>query len=147
MSKIVKISSEDIALSLNDSTRQYLVGHLSRPQGLCHIEDENIEVGITSYREYKSEPAHFHPIVTEYQYVIMGNTKYIDLKSNEELEFKTGDFFMIPSGTPYAQKSTGGTVILFIKTPGGNDKTLTEVGEGVKKWQSDWEEKYDAANV
>ena len=59
--------------------------------------------------------------------------------SDTELEFKAGDFFVLRPGTPYASKNAAGTKILFVKTPGINDKTVIQVDEKTKKWLSAWE--------
>ena len=34
---------------------------------------------------------------------------------------------------------TAGTKILFFKAPGGNDKTLFDIDNALKKWLSSWE--------
>lgn len=137
MNSIVKISKENIEHILENVCRQYLVGDLKRPQELEHIQDSNLEIGITDYSEYTTEPVHFHTTATEYQYMLSGWTQYMDVNSGKVYEFKRGDFFGIKSNTTYAQKSKKGTRILFIKVPSINDKKIIESDERVEKWYAD----------
>ncbi|NYB74516.1 cupin [Sedimentibacter hydroxybenzoicus DSM 7310] len=134
-----KISAEDISASLEVSHRQYLIGKLKLPQILSHIDDDNIEIGLTSYKEYNIELPHKHKMAFEYQYIISGETKYLDLHSGEEFYYAAGDFYRIDPGTEYAQKSLEDTSILFIKTPQGNDKVVLEQSPALKKWFSSWD--------
>src|SRR5579863_6846393 len=61
MAKILKISAGEIEDSLMDSTRQYLVGDLQRPERLRHIASSLVEIGITRYGEDGgTEPPHTH---------------------------------------------------------------------------------------
>ena len=130
----VKIDNCTIKSSLEGVRRQYLVGNLKLPQSLPYIKSDVLEIGISSYREYSEEIAHKHTTATEYQYVISGWTKYINTETLEEFEFRKGDFYVIETGTPYAQKCKAGTEILFVKVPSINDKTIVEVNQKVQEW-------------
>ena len=134
MKTIKKIESQQIVAALQGLTRQYLVGNLQRPQILQHLFSSDVEIGISSYKNYTEELPHNHTHATEYQYIISGWTKYLDIESMEEYEFKTGDFYQIEPGTSYAQKSKSGTKILFIKVPSINDKVCIPVTHEVQKW-------------
>lgn len=134
MSKIIGIKSKDIEEVLKGITRQYLVGNLKRPQELEFIKDEHLEIGITDYDTYTTEDVHFHTDAFEYQYMISGWTKYMDVSTGEEFEFKKGDFYCIEKNVIYAQKSKKGTRILFIKVPSINDKQLVEINDVVNEW-------------
>ena len=105
MGKIIKIKNNDIENILLEVSRQYLVGNLKRPQKLDFIKDNNLEIGITNYSQYSTEVAHFHTEAVEYQYMLSGWTKYLDIETGIEYEFKKGDFFCIEKNTIYAQKS------------------------------------------
>jgi 8-oxo-dGTP diphosphatase len=123
MPKISKISAQEIDSALQDATRQYLVGDLQKPQTLKHVPSSLIEIGITRYEnEAKLEAPHKHKQAFEFQYVTAGLTAYLDLDTGLEHVFRKGDFYVIEPGVAYAQKSTSGTQILFIKVPPGNDK-------------------------
>lgn len=69
---------------------------------LDEIFDVNVEVGITYYQTDKTERPHLHKNCSEYQYVILGKTKYLDLDTKEE--FKKGDFLIIRANTRYYRK-------------------------------------------
>lgn len=133
------ITSEELNDAFAHEYRHYLTGHLSRPQlHLKHIED-NIEIGISEYREFTADQPHVHPVATEHCYIISG---YVKLRCFEpelfEREFRAGDFFLIRPGIGHASKNAPGTRVLFIKSPGINDKTLIEVDLDTKEWMKSW---------
>lgn len=134
MGKIVKIEDEAIKKSLENTTRQYFAGNLSKPQEIEFVRDERLEIGISSYSDYKHEPTHVHSVATEYQYMISGWTEYMDVETGEIFEFRKGDFYAIFPGTAYAQRVKAGTNILFIKTPSINDKQLIDISSEQEKW-------------
>ena len=134
MGKIIKINNADIVNALKSTTRQYFVGNLSRPQEIIFIKDDRLEIGISSYPAFQSEPTHKHTIATEYQYMISGWTEYMDVDSGEIFEFKGGDFYAIEPGTAYSQRIKAGTNILFIKVPSVNDKQFVEISDEQLKW-------------
>ena len=136
------LEAKDIVSSLENTTRQYLVGQLKLPQILSHYGDENVEIGVTSYKEYTVELPHWHTVAYEYQYMISGETKYLDLDSGEETHYFAGDFYRIEPNTKYAQKSLPNTLLLFIKTPQGNDKVNLPQTSELVKWFENWEAKY-----
>ena len=134
MAGIQKISQQEIAESLRESNRQYLLGNLKSPQLLKHIHDDQVEVGISHYKEFTSDKPHMHSDVTEYQMVLQGTTYIKDLVTNEVTQLKEGDFYVVRNNTPYAQKSTENTKIIFFKHPAINDKILVEVDETTREW-------------
>ena len=135
--KIIKIENKEIQKSLENTTRQYFAGNLSKPQEIQFIRDERLEIGISSYPKHISEPTHVHSIATEYQYMISGWTEYMDVETGEIYEFRKGDFYAILPETAYAQRVKAGTNILFIKTPSINDKQIVEISEDQEKWLSE----------
>lgn len=134
MGRIISIRDAEIAEVLQNTTRQYFAGNLSRPQQLPFIRDERLEIGISSYPDFQSEPAHIHTAATEYQYVISGWTEYMDIETGDIFEFRKGDFYAILPDTAYSQRVKAGTRILFIKTPSINDKKLVEITDGQLEW-------------
>lgn len=134
MGNIVKIESKEIAKALEETSRQYFVGNLARPQTLPFIRDDRLEMGISRYKDYAYEKAHRHELATEYQYVIRGWTQYIDVDTKTTYEFRMGDFYVIMPGTLYAQRIKAGTEILFIKTPSINDKEVVETDGSIHAW-------------
>ena len=136
MGRIKKISSDEIVSALANTTRQYFVGELTRPQEIDYYKDDRLEIGISKYPSYQSEVAHVHEVATEYQLMLTGWTQYMDLDTGEVYEFIKGDFYAIEPGTAYAQKVKAGTSILFIKVPSINDKKLVEVDEKQQEWMA-----------
>lgn len=134
MSEFISFRREEIEKAFEGERRQYFAGDLKKTQKLPFLFSENVEVGLTSYDTFTSEPAHRHSVATEYQYMVSGRTRYLDTDTGQEYEFQAGDFFAVRPGTPYAQKSEPGTKIIFIKEPSINDKELVEMDEKVKKW-------------
>ena len=134
MGSIIKIKNKNIEKVLEGVSRQYFAGNLKKPQELEYVKDEHVEIGITDYNEYTTEPVHFHTEAVEYQYMLSGWTKYMNTETGEEFEFKKGDFYCIETHTTYAQKSPKGTRILFVKVPSINDKNVIETSELVQKW-------------
>ena len=137
MGRIIKIDNSVISESLEGVSRQYLAGNLKRPQKLDFIRDDRLEIGITDYNGYATEPVHYHTEATEYQYMVSGWTQYMDTETGEVYEFRQGDFYCIERNTTYAQKSKKGTRILFIKVPSINDKQVIETTDIVEKWYAE----------
>lgn len=134
----LKRAALDAALSKN--YRQYLTGHLSRPQpDLKNIEDD-IEIGLSSYAVFTADTPHKHPVATEHAYVLCGSVRCRLLDgSGSEMQFDEGDFFMLRPGEAAATKNAPGTKVLFIKSPGLNDKTPVEVDEDTRRWLLSWD--------
>lgn len=142
MGRIERVSCKEIESALSHERRQYLVGSLTLPQEVDAIMDENVEVGITRYKEYTVEKPHYHTDCSEYQYVLTGKAKYLDVVTDEVTEVTQGDFFVIRPYTIYYQKSLPNTTILFAKVPGGNDKHLVSENQ-LSARQIEWSECYE----
>jgi len=125
---------KNIEDSLVESTRQYLVGHLQRPQKLDNIDDTDIEFGISDYPDAAFEKAHSHSQTREFHYILKGMTEYMDLDTEEVLRFSTGDFYVIYPGTRYSQRVKEDTRLLFAKFPSGNDKILEAESDAILDW-------------
>jgi len=134
------ISAQEIDHALGLEYRQYLAGHLAREQKhLKHVEDD-IEIGISHYREFTADSPHKHPVATEHGYVLQGCLRMRLLDGSEqEKEFGPGDFFVLRPGVGYATKNAPDTKIFFIKSPGGNDKTPISVDAEIQHWLSAWD--------
>lgn len=131
-----------ISETLKKNHRQYLVGDLKQAQELQHLQDKNVEVGITEYKTFGWEKPHYHPIVCEYQMVLEGVAKYVDVNKNLEIELRKGVFFIIRPNTKYIQKAQKGCKILFLKCPAGNDKKVLPLTDRMKTWIESWEKKW-----
>lgn len=137
MLKIIRKKTLNAALDKN--YRQYLTGHLQIPQPDLAFIESDIEIGISHYRKFTADKPHLHPVCTEHAFVLEGALKIRLLDgSGEEYLINAGDFFVLEPGQAYAAKNIAGTKILFIKSPGLNDKTLVEVDADTKKWLEEW---------
>ena len=133
------IRKKQIDEALDKEYRQYLCGHLSKPQPFLEHLDSDIEVGISFYKEFTADTPHVHPVCTEHCYVLSGSTRMLILgDEREEVELNEGDFFVLPPNKPYASKHKAGTKLLFIKAPGTNDKTIIDIDEETKEWLRAW---------
>jgi hypothetical protein len=133
------LSAEEIKLSLQHSTRQYLAGDLKLPQSLSFLMDKKVEAGISRYDCYHWEKPHYHTTTDEYCYMLSGETRYVDLAEGKEYSFKAGDFYILRHNTPYIQKCLKGCALLFMKAPGINDKVTLPMNEILTEWCSAWE--------
>lgn len=122
MSNFTGIFNNDINDILSKVKRQYFVGNLANPQEIEHVHSEDLEIGITFYDVETTEEPHWHPVQTEFGYMLSGECTWVDIQSNEEVTYYEGDFFSIKSNTCYTQTAKANTKILFIKTPSINDK-------------------------
>ncbi|MGL4451040.1 MAG: cupin domain-containing protein [Sarcina sp.] len=136
------IKSEELNEAFESNQRQYLTGMLAKEQFLNYIKDENVEIGMSRYKEYNYEKPHYHTEVAEYHLILKGETKYVNIEENKELVFKEGDFYIIRPNTTYIQKSLEGTELMFIKVPGKNDKVSVPSNEKIDKWFISWQEKW-----
>lgn len=134
LKEIFIIKNKEITKAFEETTRQYLVGNLGRPQELQHFRDGKLEIGIASCKESSYEAPHYHTQAYEYQYLISGETEYIDIETGKEYSFHAGDFYVTPPGIKYAQRSKPGTTIFFIKSPPGNDKVTIEPSKEIQDW-------------
>lgn len=140
MSKVEYIRQTELTAALLQEYRQYLTGHLSCEQPLLKHLDDDIEIGISHYREFSSDKPHMHPVATEHGYILQGSIRMRLLDgSKEEYEFNEGDFFLLRPGVGYATKNKKDTRILFIKAPGGNDKTEIPIDKETQQWLMHWD--------
>ena len=134
------IFSQDIQNALNQEYRQYLTGHLTREQKFLKHVDDDIEIGISYYQEFTADIPHKHPLATEHGYILQGCLRMKLLDGSEQTaEFKSGDFFVLHPDVGYATKNAPDTKILFIKSPGINDKTEVPIDEETRHWLSAWD--------
>ena len=133
------IRKEQLEEALSNEYRQYLTGHLGRPQPYLQHIDDDTEIGMSYYREFTADTPHVHPICTEFTFVLEGSVRIRLLETGEELELNQGDFSKLPPGTPYASKNNAQTRVLFIKVPGINDKTLVTPDEETERWMQSWD--------
>lgn len=140
MKKIGYVKKAALDFALQHEYRQYLSGHLMREQPFLQHVENDVEVGVSQYREFTADRPHVHPTAIEHGYILQGSVKVRLLDgSNEEYQFNEGDFFVIHPGIGYASKNAINTKVLFIKAPAGNDKVLLPVDAETQVWLMAWD--------
>ncbi len=133
------ITAKEITKGLKHNKRIYLCGKLQQKNAVEHIENEGYEIGISKYDKFTCESAHYHALNNEYNYVLKGQVKVWIFDEEKEYTFSQGDLYLIEPNMPYITKAQPDTMVLFSKTPGGNDKVLTpEYEESVLEWTKSW---------
>ena len=133
------IHGTDLDRALESIYRVYLCGDLKKPQDLKWIHVEYIEMGNSSYQAFTADQPHYHLHATEYNFILEGKSRFLLVDENKEVELEKHSLIVLPPMTKYASKHTAGTKSLFFKAPGGNDKTLFDIDNALKKWLSSWE--------
>ncbi len=134
------IRCQEIDKALSQEYRQYLSGRLIREQKYLRHIDDDIEVGLSHYVNFTADKPHMHPIATEHAFVLCGSVRIRLLDgSNQEFQFDHGDYFTIRPGVGYASKNKANTKVLFIKSPGGNDKLEVSIDNTTRNWLSSWD--------
>ena len=138
------IRGEALKKALDKHYRVYLCGDKSMIQPeLEYIPDDYLEIGTSDYREFTADKPHYHKSNHEYNYVVRGCVKVVDIEKGEEYTFEEDSLFVIPPNTAYAGKNKAGTRVFFVKCPKGNDKMLVEkVPDAVAEWLKSWEAEY-----
>lgn len=133
--------NRDIEKELQKFGRTYLSGDLKNFTSLNYIKTSGLEIGISKYKEFKYDIAHLHKWNNEYNYVLNGEIKVYIFPENREYSFKKGDLFNIEPNMAYMTKSKAGTEILFVKSPGGNDKSFIDISNNNRliEWTKSWE--------
>lgn len=131
------IDGEDVEAALGDAGRAYLVGHLFKPQRtLDHIGslDSTIEVGTTRYDRPTVDQAHLHTWNTDISVVLSGLFAVRILSTGETRFLRKGGVCVLEPGVPHICIASAGTQVLFVKSPGGNDKTKVELDDDAQQW-------------
>lgn len=119
--------------------RVYLCGHLDKVNDFDHIENDGLEIGISRYRVFTADLPHVHTFNDEYNIVLKGEMKVYLFNEKKEYIVREGDLFLIEPDMPYISKAMPGTEVLFVKSPGGNDKQLRDIDPATDHWMQAWE--------
>lgn len=141
MPQVSVIRASDIDAAVGGGSRQYLTGTLARAQALAHIEDAELEAGISDYDVDTVDQPHMHPRAREYQLVLRGRLLIRELATGVVHDLRAGDFYVIERNTAYAQKVYAHTRVFFCKNPAGNDKVAVELDAAAEEWVAEgWPE-------
>ena len=125
------LQNKTISESMLSNERQYLLGWLSLPQELHHVENPDIAIGLIEYKEFSHDIPHIHSVISESQYMLDGHAAVLNLDTMEETVVSKGDFFYIPVNTPHVMKAHAGTKFIFIKSKCINDKKILDAALNV----------------
>lgn len=127
--------------ALSEKNRVYLCGNLSYADSFNPVINDGLEIGISHYDSFTAEKAHFHKWNTEYNIVKKGTVKVYVFEERKEYVLNEDDMYVIEPGKAYITKAQPGTEVLFVKSPGGNDKELISPTDEIICWSRDWESK------
>ncbi|MBQ8039615.1 MAG: cupin domain-containing protein [Lachnospiraceae bacterium] len=127
VNQVVTMSNEMIADSLENTERQYLQGNLKQEQKLPFIYNENSEIGISYYREFTHDEAHYHDVITETNYILEGRLCLKIVDTGEEFIIEKGGIFSVPPKVTHILKVYPGTKIIFFKDHSINDKHVVDL--------------------
>lgn len=132
------ISAEEINESLKETDRQYIQGNLQREQILPYVFSDRSEIGISYYREFTHDEAHYHTEITETNYIISGKVCMRILETGEDYVIEAGGIFSVPPGVTHILKIQPETKIIFFKDDSQNDKHVVPLEEcNLDDWLSD----------
>ena len=132
------VQGEEVRAALKKYYRTYLCGKHLIPESFDAVETDGMEIGITHYVKYTLEKPHYHKWNNEYNIILSGKVKVLLIDENKEFEFHEDDMYVIESNMKYITKAQKGTRVIFVKSPGGNDKCVTEMTEDLKEWGKKW---------
>jgi len=138
MDNVNIIKKNKLFNALKKKYRLYLTGKLQKPQKELNCIEDNIEIGLSYYKKFTADTPHMHPVATEHAIVLKGQVKLLIVDTKQEYLLKKGDFFMLKPNVKYASKNKKGTKVFFIKSPGGNDKTVIDIDNFTKNWLNSW---------
>lgn len=133
------IQGESIDRVLQKVKRVYLCGHLNKVNDFEHIENDGLEIGISRYKVFTADLPHVHTFNDEYNFVLKGELKVYLYDEHKEYIVREGDLFLIEPNMPYISKAMPGTEVIFVKTPGGNDKQLRDIDPKTAHWMENWD--------
>lgn len=135
------VNGKQVRDTLSKQIRVYLCGNLSNPEDFEYAKTDGLEIGVSHYDNYTAEKAHLHKWNYEYNIIRCGTVKVYVFSEHKEYEFHQDDMYVIEPGMGYMTKALAGTEVIFVKSPGGNDKELLPVTDAIRSWGKEWNAK------
>ena len=132
------VNGQQVREALSKQIRIYLCGNLSDREDFEFAKTDGLEIGISHYDVYTAEKAHLHQWNHEYNIVRSGAVKVYVFEEHREYEFHQDDMYVIEPNMRYITKALPDTEVIFVKSPGGNDKELLPVTDSIVKWGETW---------
>ena len=93
---LAKIAAAEYASHFQTLPHIFLVGNLQRACPHPFFRDSRLEVILCQYEAGSHGQFHWHPTVTEYEYVIEGSLTYHEAETGNVTIFRTGDLATVP---------------------------------------------------
>ena len=100
----------------------FLVGNLQRPCPHPFFRDPRLEVILCRYEAGDHGQFHWHPEVTEYEYVLEGSLTYREAATGNTTVFQAGDLATVPAGVCVERTIEQTCRTLAIKVPSNHVK-------------------------
>jgi mannose-6-phosphate isomerase-like protein (cupin superfamily) len=100
----------------------FLAGNLGRSCPHPFFRDGRLEIVACKYEAGDHGEFHWHPDVTEYEYVLEGSVTYVAAETGEIRRFRSGDLSMVPAGVCVQRLIEEPCRTLAIKVPSNNVK-------------------------
>jgi uncharacterized cupin superfamily protein len=104
----------------------YLVGNLQRPVPHSFFREDRVEVALCTLKPGDDGRFHWHPTVTEYEYVLEGRHGYFSVAEGRERWFEAGDLISVPAGACVRRLVRNAVRTLTVKVPSRDDKIHCE---------------------
>ncbi len=118
-----KIAAADYNACFGSLQHIFLIGNLKRPCPHPFFRDPRIEMIVCEYRAGDNGLFHWHPAVTEYEYILEGSIAYQEADTGKTTTFHAGDLATVPPGVCVQRIVTEPARALAIKIPSNDAKT------------------------
>jgi hypothetical protein len=92
-----KIAAAEYTEHFSDLPHIFLVGNLLRACPHPFFRDHRLEIILCEYTAGSHGQYHWHPNVTEYEYVIEGSLTYREAETGHVTVFRVGDLATVPA--------------------------------------------------
>ncbi len=100
----------------------FLAGDLKKPTPHPFFRDNRLEIIACSYNAGDNGLFHWHPLVTEYEYILEGKLSYIEASTGAVHQLKAGDLGHVPVGVCVGRVVEEPCRTLAIKVPSLDEK-------------------------
>jgi quercetin dioxygenase-like cupin family protein len=117
-----KIASTEYGPHFRDLQHIFLVGDLRQFCQHPFFRDSRLEIILCRYEPDDNGAFHWHPDVTEYEYVLEGAMTYQDAATGETQRFRAGDLRTAPAGVCVRRLIDEPCRTLAVKVPSNDRK-------------------------
>jgi hypothetical protein len=119
---LVRIGSQEYEPHFQDLQHIFLVGDLKNASPHPFFRDPRVEFIVCEYAVGDHGAYHWHPVTTEYEFVLEGSMVYQDAATGEMQRFRPGDLRMVPPGACVRRFIDEPCRTVAIKVPSGDRK-------------------------